>query len=98
MDTNRIIKIEELEVGDEMIVSSNGRLGYYRILRKPKMNSKTNKWSGVRCSTKVEVETFTRGMRIMTYIRHICTPEEHNHEASIYGLNYRAMWLVKREI
>ena len=40
MDVNRLIKIEELEIGDEIIAPSNGSLRYYRVLRKPKVNAK----------------------------------------------------------
>jgi len=38
MDTNRIIKIEELEVGDEIIVPSGGKFRYFKILRGPSIN------------------------------------------------------------
>jgi hypothetical protein len=44
MNTNRIIKIEELEIGDEIIVPSNGKLRYFRVLRKPKANPNSNMW------------------------------------------------------
>jgi len=89
MDANRIIKIEELEVGDKILVASNGSLRYYKVLRKPKMTSKltkyskgvpVNKWSGTRCSI------------------YFCTGEDHNYERMIYGLNYKDMWLIKRDI
>jgi hypothetical protein len=102
MDTNRIIKIEELEIGDEIIVSSNGHLRYYKVCRLPKKSAKSSKWSGVKCSTKMDREERvlyqgTSYMRTKVFYRYYCTPEEHNTEKMIYGLNYKDMWLVKRE-
>jgi hypothetical protein len=111
MDVNRLIKIEELEIGDEIITPSGGQLRYYRVLRKPKFTQKPNKysngqlvdkWSGTRCSFKADITVDricigTRWERDKTYTIYHCTPEDHNVEKMIYGLNYREMWLVKRK-
>jgi len=101
MDTNRIIKIEELEVGDEIIAAAGGNLRYYRIVRLPKINPKTGRWSGVRCSLKIEEEerilwAGTKHKQLRIYTTHFCTPDDHNAEKMIYGLNHRDMWLVER--
>jgi hypothetical protein len=101
MDVNRIIKIEELEVGDEILTPSGSRLMYYRILRKPRKNPKTNRWVGVKCSMNMNEEkkllyAGTSHQRTKNFTVYYCTPEEHNCNKSIYGLNYRTMWLVKR--
>ena len=101
MDTNRLIKIEELEVGDEVIAAANGQLRYYKILREPKINPKTGRWSGVRCSFKADEKKTVYGAgtkyaRTRIHTTYYCTPDEHNCEKMIYGLNYRDMWLVKR--
>ena len=109
--TSRIIKIEELEIGDEIIVPSNGHLRYYKVLRKPKMTSKTtkyskgaliNKWSGVRCSTNMITTEGKRTWRkpphdVYNIYTYICTPDNHNTEKMVYTLQYSNMWLVKRE-
>lgn len=102
MDTNRIITIEELKVGDEILVPSNSHLRYYRVLREPKKNSKTNKWSGVQCSTYAEENRVvhnagTKYKRVRIYTIYHCTPEDHNIKKMIYGLQWRSIWLVKRE-
>ena len=102
MDTNRIIKIEELEVGDEIIVPSNGKLRYWKLLRKPTINPKTGRQRAVKCSTNLtrEVRTFnspSRGPQTYNVDSYICTPDNHNFEKSV-DLRWRDLWLVKRAI
>lgn len=102
MDTNRIIKIEELEIGDEILVPSNCQFKYYRILQKPRINPKTGKWSAVKCSFKAEKITTviypnTRWQRNKTVTKYFCTSEDHNIKISIGGFHHKHMWLVKRE-
>jgi hypothetical protein len=99
MDTNRIIKIEELKIGDEIIVPSNGGFRYFRVLRKPMINKKTNRYAAVRCSTNIEIEHLTRHWgKILDYTKekYICTPEGHNTEKSV-NFRWKTMWLVKRK-
>lgn len=107
MDTNRIIKIEQLEEGDEIITPSGGKLKYYRVIRKPKLNTKTSKWSGTRCSMKLDTcqikkwqwdSNLRKSVQVdAERVDHIVAPpEEHNHEMMIYGLQWKVMWLVKR--
>jgi len=112
MDVNRIIKIEELEVGDEFITCSGNTLKYHKVLRKPKLTHKITKysqgqlverWSGTRCSTNLQereemTNKGTRWERIYTYKKYTCTPENHNVTENVYGLAYKQMWLVKRDI
>ena len=112
MDVNRIIKIDELEVGDEFITTSNGQFRYYRVLRKPKLTHKVSrysngalvdKWSGTKCSTRIEEyeQIHSKGTqyeRNVIKTRYLCTPDDHNEELSVYGISYKAMWLVKRDI
>jgi hypothetical protein len=53
----KIVKIEELEVGDEIIISCQSYFKYLRILRKPAVGKKTHWNTGgalyksVKCST-----------------------------------------------
>ena len=106
MDTNRIIKIEELEAGDEIVVPyPNGQLRYYKIIRPPKLSQISyaySKWSGTRCSMKMEKTSYIRNKgteyeRTVFLTAYFCTPEDHNCEKLIYGLQWRQMWLVKKE-
>jgi hypothetical protein len=101
MDENRIITIEELEIGDEIIVPSNGHLRYYRILRRPMQNPKNpSRWKGVKCSENVTIEKKIRNagskwQREYIDTTHHCTPEGHNSQPLVY-LWWKDMWLVRR--
>jgi len=99
MDTNKIIKIEELEIGDEILTTSNGGFRYFRVLRKPMINKKTNRYVAVRCSTNIVIDHLTRNWgqpREYEKERYICTPEGHNAKKSV-NLRWKSIWLVKRE-
>jgi len=53
----KIVEIQELEVGDEVIISCQSHFKYLRILKKPMMSTKTHWKTGatlyksVKCST-----------------------------------------------
>jgi len=96
MDENRIIKIEELEVGDEIIIPSNGSLRYFRILRKPTINPKTTRYGAVKCSTKERIRNAgSKWQRTVTDYTYHCTAEDHNAEMSV-NLCWKTIWLVRR--
>lgn len=99
MDENRIVNCEELRIGDEIIVPSNSYLRYYRVLREPRLTAK--KRTAVRCSTNMKREEVIRGQgtrweRKIIIKRLMCTPKDHNIEMNLYDLNYRTLWLVRR--
>lgn len=101
MDENRIIKIEELEVGDEILCPSNGSLRYFKILRKPTKNPKTGRWRAVHCSTNISEQTrsytgYQGQLQTYKVTTYRCTPEEHNTKKSV-DLSYKDLWLVRRE-
>lgn len=101
MDTNRIITIEELKKGDEIIVAAGSSLRYFKVIRPPKKTKKGG-WGSAYCSTHMteEVRTWYAGKphEYNTVIRHyICTPDEHQCELRVTGLAHRSIWLVKRE-
>ncbi len=102
-----LIKIEDLEVGDEVIIAG-GQMKYLRILRKPKL-SKSLSWNGgpryssMKCSTKFDIVAQTR-----TYMSG-GTPRTYNYNEKVWGitgdghnrelyqdLNDRPIWLVKK--
>ena len=56
MNELKLIKVSELEVGDEIIISSYSNLKYLKVLKLPKL--KSNNWgdyyTNVKCSIKQE--------------------------------------------
>lgn len=81
---NQIIKVDHLQVGDEVIYGCGGSLRRIRITRPISLATK-RQWGGTYSSCKVDIlnqhdlndKTITRTMYI--------------------DLNYRDLWLVKRE-
>lgn len=97
MNELKLIKVSELEVGDEIIISSYSNLKYLKVLKLPKL--KTNRWgdyySNVKCSIKQEhyVSKWGKNMNINIFEQDVT-----QHNATIYkNLNNRHILLVKRE-
>ena len=99
---NQEIKIEDVQVGDELLIGSSSGLKYIRILRPLKLARKPN-WRGdavyskVKCSWREDVEQYTIPGRNYTYNFFYCslTPENHNKETYV-DLNYKKLWLIKK--
>jgi hypothetical protein len=106
---NKLIELEDLQVGDEIMISCQSYFKYLKVLTKPKLSKTKVHWhtaqplyGNVRCSTRQE--------ELITYsytdssgnVHHriekkwIITPEDHNLTIS-QDLSGRQMWLVKRE-
>ena len=101
-----LIEIEELEAGDEIIISCQSYFKYLRVINKPVIGKKTHWKTGkplynsVKCSTRKEIETttWTRGNgEIMTrnYIVWKVTPEDHN-SVQYLDLQSRQLLLVRK--
>lgn len=97
------VSIEQLEVGDEIIISSYSQLKYLRILKKPE-KSKTKKhwkteefvWRDVKCAINKKKVEHPYNSEI-EYYRYDCDPEDLN--TTIYkDLTGRDIWLVKKGI
>jgi len=104
---NQLITIEELEVGDEIVIACQSHMKYLKVLAKPRLSKTKVKWNtniplytNVRCSTKQDVITNTYTWNGKSYTRTEkvwrVTPEDHNMTIS-QDLNDRGIWLVKRE-
>lgn len=82
MEENRAIKVEDLQLGDEVIVTG---MRYFKILRTPTLRTKLTYWgSGGYKSVKcldMHLSKFGKGEDRQVY----------------YDFNYRDIWLVKRE-
>ena len=97
MNELKLIKVNELEVGDEIIISSYSNLKYLKVLKLPKL--KTNSWgdyyTNVKCSIKQEHHISKWGKQ--TNVNFFET-DTSKHNSIIYqNLNNRDILLVKRE-
>ena len=97
MNELKLIKISELERGDEIIISSYSKLKYLKVLKLPKL--KTNSWgdyyTNVKCSLKQEHRVSKLGKNINI---NIFEQDVTQHNSVIYqDLNDRDILLVKRE-
>jgi len=101
----KLVKIEELEVGDEIIISCQSHFKYLRILRKPMVGTKTH-WStgnpiykSVKCSTNRLVKDVAGTFRGNPYTRTEKTwvfgPDDHNYTQYV-DLEFRQIILVKK--
>jgi hypothetical protein len=107
MEENKLINIENLEIGDEVLIGLNSNLKYLKILEKPRLSKKRIHWRtkqllyiNVKCSSnETEIVTnwtdFRGNTRTYMTKQHNCTPENHNR---VYkqDLNERLIWLIKR--
>ena len=90
---NREITIEELEIGDEVIIHGSGCIRYVKLLQPFKPVKKINTWnsefySSIKCSWKETRSWSDRYGKL----------SGENHDKTGYiDFNYRNIWLVKRE-
>lgn len=100
------IKIEDLEVGDEILIACQSHMKYLTIVRKPAIGkavhwrTKVPLYKSVKCSSQQIVKTVSYvGYNSVKYTRDekewILTGEDHNIEMFV-DLSYRTLWLVKR--
>ena len=97
MNELKLIKVSELEVGDEIIISSYSNLKYLKVVKLPKL--KTSRWgdyyTNVKCSIKQEHRVSKLGKNINI---NIFEQDVAQHNSIIYqDLNNRDILLVKRE-
>jgi hypothetical protein len=105
---NQLIEIQDLQVGDEIMISCQSFFKYLKVLTPPALSKTRVHWStkqplysNVRCTTRQDIITsnFT-GYNGQTYTRTekkwIPSAEDHNMTIS-QDLSGRQIWLVKRE-
>lgn len=97
MNELKLIKVGELEIGDEIIISSYSNLKYLKVLKLPKL--KTSRWgdyyTNVKCSIKQEHRVSRLGKNINI---NIFEQDVTQHNSIIYqDLNNKHILLVKRE-
>ena len=97
MNELKLIKISELERGDEIIISSYSKLKYLKVIKLPKL--KTGSWrdyyTNVKCSTRREIFKSFHGKNVyITKFEQYVT----KHNSIIYqNLNNRHILLVKKK-
>ena len=100
-----IVKIEDLEVGDEIIISCQSYFKYLKVLIKPSLNGNKDWNTGaplyksVKCSTRRDSvpRSYVRNGVTYTYNndKWVFTAENHNFIQYI-DLGYRQLLLVKK--
>lgn len=104
---NALIKLEDLRIGDEILISCQSHMKYLKVLDVPRLSPTKKHWStgaplykSVRCSTRQDVITNTYTHNGNSYTRTHkewgVTAEDHNIKIS-QDLTGRQIWLVKRE-
>lgn len=99
------VKIQDLEVGDEILISCQSHFKYLRVIKQPttgdRLHWRTKQplYKSVKCSTRREEEnvTYVYNGATRTYkeITYLFTPEDHNH--TVYAdLEHRQIILIKK--
>lgn len=101
---NKLVTVEELLEGDEIIISGHSKLKYMKVLKTPTI-SKTKKcwltksplYSSVRCSIRQD-DVKSKYNELFFYKDYVFEQDisKHNHKINI-DLNNRHIFLVKRE-
>lgn len=101
-----LVKVEDLEIGDEILISCQGNFKYLRVLRKPAASSKKHwhtgdtLYKGVKCSTRRDdvQQAYVHNNQTRYYVNTEWkfTPDNHNFEQYV-NLNCRQIILVRKK-
>lgn len=104
-----IVKVEDLQVGDNIIVGAGSKLKFLTVVKEPVKGAKYNKdhYKSVRCSVNVIKRTKT-GMnrwdhKSQSYVPYVYEWKEYQHtfdnhnERINIDLNYKDIYLVERQ-
>ena len=104
---NKLIEVQDLQVGDEIMISCQSFFKYLKVLTPPTMSKTKKNWStkqpmykSFKCSTNQEMVTTTYTWNGNPYTRtqKVWRLSSEDHNLKIYqDLNGRQIWLVKRE-
>ena len=95
------VKIEDLEAGDEVLISCQSFFKYLILLRTPQTGKKLHwktqgpLYKSVKCSTRVDSVVHTYNTRKWTENKYILTGKDHNKEVHV-NLSYRQVLLIKK--
>ena len=102
----KLVKVEDLNVGDNIIVSSNTKLKFMTVLKKPVIGTPRRwrpndvNWKSVKCSTKVKITVLTYGSGTYTRTRNLkeYVPTFEDHDVNMYAnLNYKNILLIEKD-
>lgn len=96
------IKIEDLQVGDEILTAMGGKLLYLKVLRQPRISPKLGRRGQTRyrtvfCSTNLKLITHKHPSSNYSWTKKqfLCTSESHNHQ-TYFNLNGKTLWLIMK--
>ena len=96
MNELKLIKISELEIGDEIIISSYSNLKYLKVVKLPKL--KTGSWKDYYTNVKCSLSKKRMKNGNFEWNVSIFETDVNKHNSIIYqNLNNRDILLVKRE-
>ena len=96
MNELKLIKVGELEIGDEIIISSYSNLKYLKVIKLPKL--KTNSWRDYYTNAKCSLSKKRMKNGNFEWNVFIFETDVTKHNSIIYqDLNNRHILLVKRE-
>lgn len=99
MQENREIQIEDLIVGDEILISSNGKFIRGKVMVRPAKRKDSDSYKAVKCEigviTKVKTSMYSGTTYTWKYKTYIIDGSEYNTTKFI-DLNYKQLWLIKR--
>lgn len=91
-----LIKIEELEEGDEILVGAGSHINYFIVLKKPALAKGSTYYKSVKVSQCQTSVTQTHYGKTYVYKTPVCTAENHN-VVKYNNLQGKDIWLVKRK-
>ena len=95
------IKVEDLEAGDEVLLSCQSFFKYVRLLRTPQLGKKLHwrtklpMYKSVKCSARVDETKHTYNTRTWIEKKWLFTDHDHNNESYV-NLEYRQILLIKK--
>lgn len=96
----KVVKVEDLNVGDKIIVSSNTKLKFMVVVKPPVLGKPRGwrpndpNWKSVKCSLKVRTKVIMYGHYQKNLKEYIPTFE--NHDGYCYAnLNYKNIILIE---
>ena len=101
-----LVDVKDLEIGDEIVISSGSSFRYLRVMRQPRIGKKVHwhtklpLYTALKCSARIDVKrhsgTSSSGnIHSWDEKKYIFTPEDHNAEISV-NLNCRSILLIKK--
>jgi len=96
----KVVKVEDLNVGDRIIISSNTKLKFMVVMKSPMLGKPKSwrpnnpNWKSVKCSIKTKITVLMYGAYKKNLKEYVPTFE--NHDEHCYAnLNYKNIILIE---